>query len=140
MAVTISLYNHTPKLFANGDVDLGALKFMLTDEHSFSAADTDLSGISGDEVSGSGWDAGGEAISGAAVTVTGTNDAKLDGDDITVTATGGAISADGGVIYDNTGDYPLAYVAFGETKTADEGADFKITWNAGGIITWTNAA
>lgn len=90
------------------------------------------------EVDGNGWDTGGEAVGSAAVTVTTTNDAKLDGNDISVTATGGAIGpATGGVLHDGT--YPLAYVAFGESKTADVGTPFNVNWSASGIITWTVA-
>ena len=141
MAVTASLYNHTPKLFANKDVDLAALKLMLLDnDATFDATDTDLSGISGDEVSGNGWDAGGEALTGVAVTVANTNDAKLDANDLSVTATGGSISAYKGVIYDDTGNYPLIFLDFGGVQTAGEGAPFIVTWNAAGIVTWTNAA
>ncbi len=136
MAVTITLYNHTAKLFANGDVTLAGLKFMLTDGYSFDATETDLTDASAAEVDGNGWDAGGEAIGSAAVTVVTTNDSKLDGSDISVTASGGPIGpADGGVIHDGT--YPLAYVAFGEDKTADVGTPFNVNWNASGIVTWT---
>lgn len=136
MAVTISLYNHTAKLFSNGDVSLAGLKFMLTDGYTFAATETAMTNATAAEVSGNGWDLGGEAIASAAVTTVTTNDAKLDGSDISVTASGGAIGpADGGVITDGT--YPLAYVAFGEAKTADEGTPFNVNWNADGIITWT---
>lgn len=138
MAVTITLYNHTAKLFSNGDVDLAALKFMLTLSYSFTASHTAISSVSGSQVSGNGWAAGGEAIGSAAVTTVTTNDAKLDGSDIDKTASGGAIGpADGGVIYDDTGDYPLAYVAFGASKSADAGTHFIVTWDSAGIITWT---
>lgn len=136
MAVTISLYNHTAKLFANGDVSLAGLKFMLTNNYTFAATETALTNATAAEVDGNGWDTGGEAIANAAVTTVTTNDAKLDGDDISVTATGGAIGpADGGVIHDGT--YPLAYVDFGEEKTADTGTPFMVTWNASGILGWT---
>lgn len=136
MAVTISLYNHTAKLFANGDVTLAGLKFMLTNNYTFAATETVLTNPTAAEVDGNGWDTGGEAIGSAAVTVVTTNDAKLDGSDISVTASGGAIGpADGGVIHDGT--YPLAYVDFGEEKTADSGTPFNVVFNASGILTWT---
>lgn len=142
MAVTISLYNHTPKLFANGDVDLTALKLMLLDnDATFTASHTAISSISGDEVSGNGWDTGGELLDNAAVTVVTTNDAKLDADDISVTATGGNIGpAYKGVIYDDTGNYPLAFIDFDGAQTAGNGTAFLVTWNASGIFTWTNAS
>lgn len=137
MAVTATPYNHTNRLFANGDVDLTSLKVMLVNGHTFDPTDTDLTGIEADEVHGNGWDEGGEPVTGAAITTVNTDDAKLDGDDISVEATGGAIGpADGAVLVDADNGFPLVYIDFGATKTADEGADFKVTWNAAGIYTW----
>lgn len=142
MAVTISLYNHTPKLFANGEVDLTAIKLMLLNNSAtFTAAHTDISSISGNEVSGSGWSSGGELLSGVAVTAVTTNDAKLDADDVSVTATGGNIGpAYKAVVYDATGSFPLAFIDFGGSQEAGNGTAFLVTWNASGIITWTNAS
>lgn len=138
MAVTVTLYNHTAKLLANKEVTLTTIKAMLVNNHTFDVTDTDLSGITGNEVSGSGWDVGGELIANVAVTTVTTNDAKLDGDDISVTATGGAIGiADGCVIYDDTGNFPLAYYDFGGDQEAGEGTDFRLTFNASGIFTFT---
>jgi hypothetical protein len=139
MAVTVSLYNHTAKLFANGDVDLAAIKVMLLDATAtFTASHTAISSISGDEVSGNGWDVGGELLASAAVTTTTTNDATFDAADLSVNASGGAIGpAIAACIYDDTGNYPLFYVDFGESKTADSGTPFVFTWNASGIVTWT---
>lgn len=146
MAITISLYNHTPKLFANGEVDLGSLKVqLLTDAAAFTASHTALASVNNVgayEVDGSGWSTGGEAIGNAAVTTVTTNDAKLDGDDISVTATGGSIGpAYKAVIYDDAdaADAPLAFIDFGGAQEAGEGTPFKITWSPSGIITWTLA-
>lgn len=139
MAVTISLYNHTAKLFANAEVTLSTLKVMLLDnDATFTGANTTLTDVSGDQVSGNGWTAGGELIASAAVTTVTTNDAKLDGDDISKTATGGSIGpAYKAVIYDDTSDKLLAFIDFGGVQEAGVGTDFKIVWNASGIITWT---
>lgn len=138
MAVTVTLYNHTAKLFANGEVDLSALKVMLTSGYSFSAAHTAISSVTGSQVSGNGWTSGGELVGSAAVTTVTTNDAKLDGDDISKTATGGAIGpATAAVLYDATSSKPLAHIDFGATKQADDTTDFKVVWNASGILTWT---
>lgn len=141
MAVTVTLYNHTAKLFANGDVDLANLKVMLLNASgTVTASHTAISSISANQVSGNGWTTGGVALSGVAVTTTTTNDATLDATDISVTASGGTIGpAENAVIYDATGNYPLVHIAFGGAKSADAGADFKITWNASGIATWTVA-
>lgn len=144
MAVTISIYDHTAKLFANGDVTLASLKVMLLNNSaSFTASHTALSSVTSSgtyQVSGNGWDSGGEALASAAVTVTSTNDAKLDANDLAVTATGGSIGpAYHAVIYDDAdaSDAPLFFINFDGAKEAGETTDFKITWNANGIATWT---
>lgn len=143
MAVTISLYNHTPKLFANQEVTLASLKLMLlSDTATFTAANTTVNQVSdtgANEVSGSGWDSGGEPVGSAAVTITTTNDATLDAADVSVTATGGAIGpAFKALLLEGT--KPLAFIDFDGSQEAGEGTDFKVVWNASGIITWTNAA
>lgn len=144
MAVTISLYDHTAKLFANGDVTLSTLKVqLLSASASFTASHTALTSVNNSgayEVDGNGWTTGGETLANVAVTVTGTNDAKLDADDVSVTATGGSVGpASYAVIYDDTdaSDAPLAFIDFDGAQEAGVGTDFKITWNANGIITWT---
>lgn len=138
MAVTITAYNHTAKLFGNQQVTLSTLKVMLLLSHTFTATHTNMTGITGNQVSGNGWTSGGETIANVAVTTVTTNDAKLDGDDISKTASGGAIGpADGAVIYDSTGNYPLFYINLDGSHIADETAPFNITWNASGIAVWT---
>lgn len=140
MAVTISLYNHTAKLFANGEVNIANLKLMLVGSgYTFAATETVMTNALAQQVSGNGWTSGGEALASAAVTVTTTNDATLDATDISVTASGGDIGpATGGVIYeDDVTDVPLFYINFDGSKTAGVGTAFKVTWNASGIATWT---
>ena len=145
MAVTISLYNNTVKRLVNKEVTLSTLKFMLLDNTaSFTASDDSLEDVAGSgntkEVDGSGWTTGGETLTGVAVTVVSTNDAMLDADDISVTATGGPIGpAYAGVLYDDTdaSDAPLAYIDFGTDEQAGEDTDFKVVWGADGIIKFT---
>lgn len=144
MAVTISQYDHTEQLFASGSVTLSTLKVqLLSASASFTASHTALTSVNNSgayEVSGNGWTAGGETIANVAVTTVTTNDAKLDGDDISVTATGGDIGpASGAVVYDDTdaSDAPLFFIDFDGAQTAGVGTDFIISWNASGIKTWT---
>lgn len=148
MAVTATLYNHSAKLFANSEVSLADLKFMLLSSGaSFDATDTDIDDVAGvntppraNEVSGNGWTAGGIAVASAAVTTVTTNDAKLDATDISVTASGGSIGpAEAGVIYDSDSGKPLVWVDFDGAKEAGVSTDFKVIWNASGIVTWTVA-
>lgn len=139
----MDFYNHTRKLFANGDVTLANLKVMLYgDSYSFDPTETNMTAVEADEVSGNGWTQGGEAIGSAAVTVDDTNEAKLDGNDISKTASGSDIGpAHGLVVFDATGAddtawLPLFHYAFASPQTAGVGTDFKITWHADGIATW----
>ena len=143
MSNTIAFYNHTRKLFANGEVSLADLKFMLVNEHTFDASHTNISSIEGDEVHGSGWTEGGEAIANASIQVADTDESTLTGDNISVTATGGDIGpADGGVIYDSDSGAPLWYVAYLDDEsdpnpqTAGEGTDFNVTWASNIIARW----
>lgn len=134
----MNFYNHTRKLFANGDVNIANLKVILVGSgYTFSATETAMTTINAQEVSGNGWTAGGEAVANAALTVTNTNEAKLDGDDISVTATGGDIGpATQLVVYDATNNYPLFQYSFASSQTAGDGTPFNVTWNASGIATW----
>ena len=141
MAVTISLYNHTAKRFASGEnaaTDSYLLK--LYSSTAFDAAATTLASVTGTEAStGTGYTAGGQALTNVTVTVETTNDAKFDADDVTWTASGGTISAAFGVLFNDTdaNDPPVAFINFDGLQTAGDGTDFKIVWNASGIFTFT---
>lgn len=145
MAVTVSLYNHTTRKFANGEnAPNDVYKVMLLNSAAtFVASHTVLSlttASGGAEVSGNGWTAGGEIVGNTAVTTITTNDAMFDGDDISVTATTGAIGPAWNAILYNSSDAnypPVLFISFGESKQADVGTPFKINWNANGIITFT---
>ena len=135
MAVTVQLYNNAIKRLLAGEITIANLKFMLRSVNTFDATDDTIGDLPGSEVHGNGWSEGGESIGNAAWTVDNTNEAKLDGNDISVTVSGSALSAPAGVIYsDDSNDYLLALVDFGETKSADPGTDFKVNWHADGII------
>lgn len=137
---SIAFYNHTRKLFASNEVDLSTLRVMLLNGHTFEADDVNVKGLTEDEVSGNGWEVGGESVGSAAVTITDTNGAKLDGNDVSVIATGGSIGpADGGaIVADDFSDIPrpLFYLDFGGAKIASIDTPFQIAWNASGIARW----
>lgn len=146
MAVTLSRYNHTTDLFLGQEIDLTGLKVMLlNDAPTFDATHTTMAEVEGSpsaEVSGNGWDAGGEALAGAAVTVVSTSGAMLDATDLEVTATGGDIGpADRACIYDanHSPPVPLWNIDFGADETAGVGTPFRIVWNANGIARVTSA-
>lgn len=143
MAVTISLYNHTAKLFADGsNLAADTYKLKLYASATFTASDTTLAGVTGTEATtGTGYTAGGQALANVAVTTVTTNDAKFDADDVTWTASGGSIDAAFGIIYNDTdlNDPPIAFINFDGTQSAGDGTDFKVVWNANGIFTFTVA-
>lgn len=141
MAVTISLYNHTAKLFADGSNAVGdTYKLKLYSTATFDATDTTLAGVTGTEATaGTGYTAGGQSLANVAVTTVTTNDAKFDADDVTWTASGGSIDASFGIIYNDTDadDPPIAFIDFDGAQSAGDGTDFKVVWNANGIFTFT---
>jgi hypothetical protein len=75
------------------------------------------------------------------VTTVNTNEAKFDADDVTWAASGGAITASFAILYNDTDadDPPVAFIDFDGAETAGTGTDFKIIWNANGIVTFTVA-
>ncbi len=142
MAVTISLYNHTAKRFAEGSNAVGdTYKVKLLTAATFNATHTTLAATGGTEASNAGYTAGGATLSGVTVTTVTTNDAAFDANDVTWTASGGALDAAYAIIYNDTDtdDPPVAFIDFGGTESAGSGTDFKIVWNASGIFTFTVA-
>ena len=141
MAVSITLYNHTAKLFADGSLAVGdTYKVKLLSAATFDATHTTLAATGGTEATGgTGYTAGGQALANVAVTTVTTNDAKFDADDLTWTASGGSISASYAIIYNDTDadDPPIAFIDFDGSQSAGDGTDFKIVWNASGIFTFT---
>lgn len=98
-----------------------------------------ISDLDGQEVTGTGYTAGGQALVNAVVT-NATNAASFDADDVEWPTS--TISAQFAVLYYNTGTNTtgrvLSYLDFGTTEVSSAGS-FKITWNASGIATITAA-
>lgn len=141
MPVTISLYNHTAKRFADGTNAVGdTYKLKLLTAATYNATHETLAATGGTEsTAGTGYTTGGATLSGVAVEQVTTNDAKWDANDVTLTASGGSIAAAYGIIYNDTdtNDPPVAFIDFDGTQTAGDGTDFKVVWNASGIVTFT---
>lgn len=135
-------YNHTIRKLVNGDVVIGALKAMLLNASAtFDATHTTVAQVSNTgayEVSGNGWDTGGEAFSGEAWTTVDTDDAMLDADNISVTASGGNIGPASAVLilYDTI---PLFYQAFDSPQTAGSGTPFLLSVSASGLVRITGS-
>lgn len=141
MAVTVSVYNHTAARFASGANAAGdTYKVKLLTAATFDATHTTLTATGGTEATtGTGYSAGGATLANVAVTTVTTNDAKFDADDVTWSASGGAITASYAILYNDTDtdDPPVAFIDFGGSESASDGTDFLLVWNASGIFTWT---
>ena len=136
MAVTVSLYNHTSKLLLERGIG-DTYKVRLVSAGSFNATHTTLSGTGATEVTqANGYTTGGATLANITVSTVTTNDAKWDADDVTWNASGGTIVAIAAQLYNSTvaNSPPLAWIDFGETKTAAAGTPFQIIWDANGIF------
>ena len=135
----MAVYNSYKKEVFNASIDLAndTLKVALLTSSYTPNIDTheffdDLT----NEVSGTGYTAGGKTITSPSVTQDNTNDiGKFDADDVTWASS--TITARYAVIYKDTGTPAtsplLAYVDFGSDKSSSAG-DFVIQWNALGIL------
>ncbi|MGD2079966.1 MAG: hypothetical protein PVJ36_02395 [Nitrospirota bacterium] len=133
------IFNSFKKSLMDGSLDLAndTIKVMLVT--SGYTPDADLHDFRDDvtnEVSGTGYTAGGAALSNKSVIQDNADDEGVfDADD--VTWSNSTITARGAVVYKDTGaasTSPLiCYIDFGADKSS-EGADFTIQWNAEGIL------
>ena len=135
------IYNSFKRDIANGSIDLDTdtIKVMLVSSSYTPNIDTHTkrSDITG-EISGTGYTAGGQALTGATVTVDTTNDrAVFDANDVTWASS--TITARGAVLYKSRGgaataDELICYIDFGADKSSS-GGPFTIQWDAVGILT-----
>lgn len=133
------IYNAFKKNIMNGGIDLdtNTMKVMLVTSSYTPDQDTheDRADVT-NEVSGTGYSAGGATIANGAVTQDNTdNEGVYDGDDVTWSSS--TITARGAVIYKSTGtastDLLVCYIDFGSDKSSSSG-NFTIQWNAEGIV------
>jgi hypothetical protein len=144
MAVTVSIYNHTARLFASGaNITTDTYKVMLCTAATFDATNTTLVGVSKTEVAaGNGYTLTGATVVSPTVTTVTTNDAMFDANDVTWTVpAAGTLTASFGILYNDTdvNDPPIAFIDFDGAQTAVNGSIFQIIWNASGIFTFSVA-
>lgn len=143
MAVSVSLYNHTARRFADGSNAVGdTYKLKLLASATFDASHETLAATGGTETAnGNGYLTGGATLSNVSVSTVATNDATFDADDVTWSANGGPITASCAVLYNDTdaNDPPVAFIDFDGEQTAGDQTDFKVIWDAAGILTFTVA-
>jgi hypothetical protein len=138
MAVTANVYNHTTALIAAQTMDLANLKVMLlTSSASFDATHTSVDAVAGaaspdraNEFYGNGWPQGGKTVANVTASTITTNDAKLSGDQVAQTASGGSIGPCRYVLlYDSASMKPLILYNLGQDEYAGDTTDFKLTFD-----------
>lgn len=143
MAVTAKLYSYLPLHALEKAIDLenDTIKCMLCTSSYTPAQNThDFKDDVDNEVSGTGYSAGGAEVANPAVTIA-TTVTTFDGDDVQWTSS--TITARYAVIYDDTpaGDSAkplICYIDFGEDKSSESGT-FKIQFHGDGVATITVA-
>lgn len=129
------IYNRFKANLMNKELDLEAdtIKVMLlSGSHSFSATDNTKSQIVANEITGTGYSAGGATLASKAVTQAATT--KWDANDASWTSS--TFTAAHAVIYDDTHatDDLIANIDLGGNQSVIAGT-FTIQWHADGIIT-----
>jgi len=136
--MAVSIYNNAKEALLNADIDLTSdtIKCMLTSGHTVDIDnDAYYSDVSSDEVSGTGYTAGGATLANKSVTQDDTNDkAVFDADDVTWSSS--TITADGAILYKDTGNGStspvIAYFPF--TSASSSNSDFTVQWSSSGIL------
>lgn len=145
MSVTVSFFNNFIEDIGKKRMDLSAdtYKIVLVNGYTFNAAHHSKSQTSGELSTANGYTAGG----GTLANITwgwdeGLTATKWDADDFTwdVDVTGDIGPATGAFIYNDTITSPTAdrlvcYIDFGGEESAGAGTQFKIVFNADGILT-----
>lgn len=136
------VYNSFKQKIMDGSIDLDTdtIKVALVTSSYTPDQDTheDFADIT-NEVSGTGYTAGGQALANKSVSKDNTdNEGVFDADDVTWSSS--TITARGAVVYKDTGtpatSWLVAYYDFGSDKTSTSG-DFTIQWGAEGIVNLT---
>ena len=133
------IYNSFKGKIMDGSIDLDTdtIKVALVTSSYTPNQDThDFFNDVTNEVSGTGYTAGGATIANDSVSVDNTdNEGVYDGDDVTWSSS--TITARGAVIYKSTGTAStsplIAYLDFGSDQSSSSG-DFTIQWNSEGIL------
>jgi hypothetical protein len=127
------LMKGTFNLGTSGDTIKVAL---MTTTHAFTSTHDAWANVSANEVTGTGYTAGGQALANQAVTVDDANNrGKWDADDLTWANS--TITAYHAVIYDTSAsNYLIGSIDFGGAQSSSSG-NFIIQWDTDGIINLT---
>lgn len=134
-----ALYNHGKRLLWDGGIDLDTdtIKVALVTSSYTLDVDHDFFDDITNEVSGTGYTAGGATLASADVTTDNTNDrAVFDAADASW-STATITNARAAIVYKSTGTAStsalIAYIDFGSNYSST-GGTFLITWHANGIL------
>lgn len=133
------LYNNFKEQVLEGEFDLlnDTLKVILVTGHTPNIdTHTSYSDVSGDEVSGTGYTAGGATLASKTVEQDNTNDRGVfDAADVTWTGLDAGTPSHA-ILYDDTHASDLL-VAYWEVTTPSNGGNYTLQWNANGIVLLT---
>lgn len=141
MAVTINRYNRMFLHVGANVINLPSNSFklaLMSAAHIFSAVHETFSQVVANEIAaGAGYVATGQVMAGVTWTEA-TGVATWNATDVTWNATGGAIAAAHGVLYDDTPTVPadplMFSINFDGLQTANDGTPFVVAWNPAGIF------
>ena len=132
----MAVYNAFKASIMTGVVDLDTNEIFIALFDSTYTIDIDAhtiwSDISGSQVVGTGYTAGGTALTGGAVTVDTTDDEGVY-DATDVTWEGSTLAGSSAVVYDKTSSVLIALMDFGAEYESSAG-DFTIQFNAEGVL------
>lgn len=120
------------------DLESDTIKVMLlNNSHSFNASHNVLADVSANQITGTGYTAGGETLSNKSVTQG--LSTKFDADNISWTSAG--FTAYHAVLYDDTlaNKDLIISIDFGGAKVVADSGTFLLSWNADGIISLNGA-
>ena len=130
------IYNSFKEYMGDNTIDMDGDTFkiaLLTSSHTPDATDSTYADVSGDEVSGTGYTAGGATLTATWTRSGGTT--TFDADNVTWSSS--TITAQYAVIYSDTPTSPadplVCLLDFSEDKSSSNG-DFTVNFNASGII------
>lgn len=137
-----TIYNNFKEQLLLGEIDLGSgspqdsIKVCLVTGHSLDIdGDASYADVSGDEVSGTGYSAGGEELTSQSVSQDNSNNrAAFDADNVTWTGLD-AGTPNYAIMYDD--DASDCLIAAWEITTASNGGDYTLQWHASGILLLT---
>lgn len=139
MVSTVTAYDNFFEDLGKGLINMSTDTFkviLVTSSYTFNSSHNELADITGELTSGNGYTTGGATIANPTWAFA-SGVTKYDGDNVSWSASGGAIGpVTGAIIYDDTstGDKLMCYMDFGGEQTAGDSTDFKVTFDDDGIF------